>query len=62
MSSSDSAVISSGIEVLADDLGGACSRMQEEEGGGAMALETSRAEALHDLDKNSIGPLGLSGN
>jgi hypothetical protein len=30
-------------------------------GGGARALETSRAEALHDLDRNSIGNLGLSG-
>lgn len=27
----------------------------------ARALETSRAEALHDLDRNSIGTLGLSG-
>jgi hypothetical protein len=25
-------------------------------------LETSRAEALHDLDRNSIGNLGLSGS
>ena len=24
-------------------------------------METSRAEALHDLDRNSIGTLGLSG-
>lgn len=33
-----------------------------EECGGARALETSRADTLQDLDKNSIGPLGLSGN
>lgn len=26
------------------------------------ALETSKAETLHDLDKNSIGPRGLSGS
>ena len=25
-------------------------------------METSRAEALHDLDRNSIGNLGLSGS
>lgn len=38
--------------------------MHEEEWwglGGARALETSRAEALHDLDRNSMGALGLSG-
>lgn len=26
------------------------------------ALETSKAETLQDLDKNSIGPRGLSGS
>jgi len=32
-----------------------------EGGGGARALETSRAEALHERERNSIGALGLSG-
>ena len=36
--------------------------LQEEGVGGARALDTSRADTLHDLDKNSIGALGLSGN
>lgn len=35
---------------------------EERAGGGATALETSRAEALQDLDRNSIGARGLSGN
>ena len=35
---------------------------EERAGGGARALETSRAEALQDLDRNSIGARGLSGN
>lgn len=52
--SSERAIVSSGIEGL-----------EEEEGGGRggvwRALETSKAEALHDLDRNSIGILGLSG-
>lgn len=29
---------------------------------GVRALDTWRAEALHDLDRNSMGPLGLSGS
>jgi hypothetical protein len=28
----------------------------------SQSLETSRAEALHDLDRSSIGNLGLSGS
>lgn len=35
--------------------------MSEIEEGGVRALETSREEALHDLDRNSIGTRGLSG-
>lgn len=31
------------------------------EGGGTRALETSKAEALHERERNSIGALGLSG-
>jgi len=50
-------VVSSGIEPFEG--------MHEEWGGwewaGARAFVTSRAEALHDLDKNSIGTRGLSG-
>ena len=30
-------------------------------GGGARALDTSRAETLHDLDRNSMGSRGVSG-
>lgn len=30
--------------------------------GGAKALQTWRAEALHDLERNSMGCLGLSGS
>lgn len=40
------------LELLADLL----EAMQERD------FETSRAETLHDLDKNSIGSLGLSGS
>lgn len=29
--------------------------------GGAKALQSCRAEELHDLDRNSMGSLGLSG-
>lgn len=32
-----------------------------EDGGGAKALETSKADTLHDRDKNSIGSRGVSG-
>lgn len=32
-----------------------------EGGGAAKAFETSRAEALHERDRNSMGALGLSG-
>lgn len=53
-------MVSSGIEIVEGLLEG----KQEEEGGGGWgdkALETSNAEALHDLERNSIGILGLSG-
>lgn len=63
-SSSDSPAISSGIELLVQEeepLAG-FETVQGNGGGGATALDTSRAEALHDLERNSIGNLGLSGS
>lgn len=66
--SSGSPDVSSGIEVapqggIFKDLGGTFEEWWWwwECGGGARALETSKAEALHDLERNSIGTLGLSG-
>lgn len=65
-SSSDSPEISSGIEAVVqeEELFADLEAMHEEEWwglGGARALDTSRAEALHDLERNSMGALGLSG-
>lgn len=65
-SSSDSPEISSGIEAVVqeEELFADLEAMHEVEWwglGGARALETSRAEALHDLERNSMGALGLSG-
>lgn len=69
MISSDSPMMSSAMEVVVQEE--ELLRDLEEGGGrgggglvlllGAKALETWRAEALHDLERNSIGALGLSG-
>ena len=66
-SSSHSPAISSGMELVVQEEAPladleAMHEEEEERGGGARALETSRAEALQDLDRNSIGARGLSGN
>lgn len=72
-SSSASPEMSSGIELVVQEeepLAGLEPMHEKEgrgggggEGGGtAIAFETSRAEALHDLERNSIGNLGLSGS
>lgn len=52
VSSSSAALFSGMAAVLAE----------EEELGGVSVLERWRAEALHDLERNSMGPLGLSGS
>jgi hypothetical protein len=59
ISSVISPVTSSGIEeasVQVELLADLLEAMQERD------FETSRAETLHDLDKNSIGSFGLSGS
>ena len=69
-SSSVSPFISSGIEVVVQeellaDFGTVLVLLTEWWWwwwGGARALDTSRAETLHDLERYSIGPLGLSGS
>lgn len=72
-SSSASPEMSSGIELVVQEeepLAGLEPMHEKEgrgggggEGGGtASAFETSKAEALHDLERNSIGNLGLSGS
>lgn len=72
-SSSTSPEMSSGIELVVQDEEPLADLepMHEKEGRGggggegggtARALETSRAEALHDLERNSMGNLGLSGS
>lgn len=65
--SSDSPGMSSGIEVVVvqqDEVFADLEtilELEEELWFGVNALETSRAEELQDLDRNSIGILGLSG-
>lgn len=58
----NSSEVSSEMELVTEEgaLGG-LEGMSEIEEGGVRALETSREEALHDLDRNSIGTRGLSG-
>lgn len=68
-SSSDSAITSSAIEVVVQEEE-LLADLEAKQGGGLWlllllgvnkAFETWRAEALHDLERNSIGALGLSG-
>lgn len=54
-----SAVIVAVDEVLAAATAEALGSMERR---GVRALETSTAEALHDLDRNSIGSCGISGS
>lgn len=57
--SSSSVGLASGMALLAESLG---LWRNGGVGGGANALHTLRAEALHDLERNSMGSLGLSGS